>query len=135
MKKFFYSIVLCIMCASCDIEDPIKLDRHLIEVDYQAQDVIINADEKILTMLYDYSESDVDHSNNNANLREYRDGSIKYIECEWFKMALDASDPYHICISLDENRSNKDRKVKIRVSRRIGTDEALIVQKRKPSRQ
>ncbi len=135
MKRFFYYIVLCIMGASCDIKDPIKLERHLIEVDYQAQDVIINADEKIDMMLYDYSESDVDHSNNNANLKEYWNGSIKYMECEWFKMALNASDPYHICISLDENQSNKDRKVKIQVSRRIGTDEALIVQKRKPSRQ
>ena len=135
MKRFFYYIVLCIMWASCDIEDPIKLEKHFFEVDYNAQDVIINADAKILTMVYDYSESDVDHSNNNANLKEYRDGSIKYIECEWFKMALDGSDPYHICISLDKNQSNKDRKVKIRVSRRIGTDEALIVQKRKSSRQ
>ena len=36
------------MLTSCYVESPITLEKHFIEVDYNAQEIILNADEEIL---------------------------------------------------------------------------------------
>ncbi len=131
MKRFFYYIVLCIMCASCDIEDPIKFEKHFFEVDYKAQEVILKTDEIISSTYYVYLESDVEYPDH----KTYKSQTTLIIEQDWFKLIFNRSNPYCVCVSLKENKSGKDRKLKVEVVRRIGQDAALIVQKRKPSRQ
>lgn len=40
------------MLTSCYVESPITLEKHFIEVDYNAQEIILNADEEILNINY-----------------------------------------------------------------------------------
>ncbi len=126
MKSFFYPIVLCIMCASCDIEDRIKLENHYFEVDYKAQEVILKANAIISSTNYVYLESDVD----SPDYKKDETQTTLVIEKDWFKLTFDRSDPYIVRVSLKENQSGKDRKLKVEVYRRIGQDAATIVQKK-----
>ena len=41
------------MLTSCYVESPITLEKHFIEVDYNAQEIILNADEEILNINFD----------------------------------------------------------------------------------
>ena len=76
MKRYFSLIVLCIMCASCDFEDRIKLEKHYFEVDYKAQEVILKTDEIISGTTYWYLESDVD----SLDYKKYETGTTLIIE-------------------------------------------------------
>lgn len=50
MKRYFLFTVFCFMLTSCYVESPITLEKHFIEVDYNAQEIILNADEEILNI-------------------------------------------------------------------------------------
>ena len=119
------------LISSCKGQYDINLEKHYLEVDHTAQEIVIYADAKITEIEYDFSESDVD----SQDCLFYHIGTKRYLEHEWFKIILDHSSPYHICILLDENLSGQDRKVKVYADHLAGCDTALIVQKRKPSRQ
>ena len=133
MKRYFSLIVLCIMCASCDFEDRIKLEKHYFEVDYKAQEVILKTDEIISGTTYWYLESDVD----SLDYKKYETGTTLIIENgenSWFKLTFSRSDPYRVLVSLKENLTGKDRKLKVEVYRHLGQDFATIVQKKFPPR-
>ncbi|HBN01103.1 MAG TPA: hypothetical protein DD383_00465 [Rikenellaceae bacterium] len=115
------------MLASCYVEGPITLEKHFIEVDYNAQEVILKADEEILNFTYVSTESDAD-----SIKQEYSSQTARIIENDWFKLILNRNNPYCVCVSLKENLSDKDRKLTVKVMRTIRNDYALIVQKREP---
>ena len=115
------------MLASCYVEGPITLEKHFIEVDYNAQEGILKADEEILNFTYVSTESDAD-----SIKQEYSSQTARIIENDWFKLILNRNNPYCVYVSLKENLSDKDRKLTVKVMRTIRNDYALIVQKREP---
>ena len=115
------------MLASCYVEGPITLEKHFIEVEYKAQEVILKADEEILNFTYVSTESDAD-----SIKQEYSSQTARIIENDWFKLILNRNNPYCVYVSLKENLSDKDRKLTVKVMRTIRNDYALIVQKREP---
>ena len=128
MKRYFLFTVFCFMLTSCYVESPITLEKHFIEVDYNAQEIILNADEEILNINYVNTESDIDSD----NAKKYGSQTAQIIENDRFKLILNRNSPYCVCVSLKENLSDKDRKLTVTVSRTIRKDKALIVQKKNP---
>ena len=127
MKNLFITILVAILLISCE-DINIELNKHYIEVDYQAQEVILKTDKNIWMATYDVASSDtefVDH---------YTENDISYSVGEWFVVIHEHTKPRQIIITLQENQTDKERKVAIHVTNGDGgSDSATIIQKAKPT--
>lgn len=112
MKKLHIFLALAfgaLLLTSCYKEDPLELDRHSIEVGYEAQDITVNAKTRISRIGFWYADSD------SGKGKEYKEGDKFYCEGDWFRLILDYSEPTYLTVSMDENDSGMDRTVKVDV--------------------
>lgn len=126
MKKLLVYITPIFLLISCQKADHINFNKDYIEVDYQTQEIILKTDENIGGIGFILSESDTEGWN--------EDVDENYWICtgDWFTITLDKSRLRQVVVAIQENKTDKDRKVVIRANRDIGSDTATIVQKAKP---
>jgi hypothetical protein len=126
-KCFIYIFTICALI-SCQKIDEIKFNIDYFEIDYQAQEVILKTDKNIWMATYDVASSDtefVDH---------YTENGISYSVGEWFVVIHKHSNHRQAVVSVEENQTDKDRKVVIWVNDvDDNIDYATIVQKAKPT--
>ena len=128
MNKFFIYIFTICALISCQKSDEIKFNIDYFEIDYQAQEVILKTDKNIWMATYDVAKSDtefVDH---------YTEKGVSYSVGEWFVVIHKHSSHRQAVVSVEENQTDKDRKVVIWVNDvDDNIDYATIVQKAKPT--
>jgi hypothetical protein len=127
MKRIFFLFIVIIFFASCEDRYNIEFDKNLLEVDYQAQEIILSTNEDISMVTYNIANSDTELG------QHYTEDGIMYSIGDWFVISLNMSNPRHINISVQENLTDKDRHIEVCVSRDAGSDSALIIQKAKPT--
>ena len=128
MKNLFITTLATILLISCEDVYHIELNKHYIEVDYQAQEIILKTDENIGSAIYDLAHSDTELG------EEFVIGNITHCKGGWFTIMLDRSKPRQVTISVEENQIGKDRKITLYVKNGYGGDDsATIVQKAKPT--
>ena len=108
----------------------IYFKEKYVEVDYQAQEVILTTDENITGVSFDASETDTEKRN---EFEIIKDEFFFIIKCDWFTITVDRSQPRRVSVVLQDNVTDKDRKVVVYVQRFAGSDFATIVQKAKPA--
>lgn len=115
------------MLVSCDVEDAIYFKKNYVEVDYQAQEVILTTDANITGVGFILAESD------SEEWSEYIDENYFIATGDWFTITVDRSQRRRVSVTMQENETGKDRKVVV-VANRFGCgDPATIVQKAKPT--
>lgn len=127
MRRFRYVFILICALAtmSCGDYGLIQLSRHYIEVDSSAQNIVVNADNKIIIVGISHSESDlldgfdVDHSN------------WKTCSGGWFTATIDEQNDRRLLISIDENDTDKDRTFKLYAERTQSSDTLRVIQSKK----
>ena len=127
MKNLFFGALCMLLIASCEDRYNIEFDKNLLEVDYQAQEIILSTNEDISMVTYNIANSDTELG------QHYTEDGIMYSIGDWFVISLNMSNPRHINISVQENLTDKDRHIEVCVSRDAGSDSALIIQKAKPT--
>ncbi len=127
MKKYLTSWILGLLMTSCCIADDIELNKNFIEVDYQAQTVIIKANADILSIRANRIDTDTEEYNIDSN--EYYD----IITGDWFSATLDITSPRQIAVVMQKNLTGHERRVKIYANRLVGQDVAIILQNPKPT--
>ncbi len=126
------NLILGIMLLSCGKGMyNIQLDRNYIEVDHRAHQFVINSDEDITRIGFNYAASDYDLQD--QYYKEEINGTHHQYKCDWIMITIDYSDPYHFNVTLNENTSSKSRKAFVHANRLAGGDTLLIVQKGKPA--
>ena len=108
----------------------IYFKEKYVEVDYQAQEVILTTDENITGVSFDASATDIEKRD---EFEIIKDEFFFITKCEWFTITVDRSQPRRVSVVLQENVTDKDRKVVVYVQRFAGSDFATIVQKAKPA--
>ena len=115
------------MFISCEPVDMINFKKHYVEVDYQAQEVILTTDADITTSVgYVFSETDTEKP-----AERIFDKNYWIAKGDWFTIMVDTSQPRRVLVTLQENTTDVDRKVVVSVQRFAGGDDATIVQKAK----
>ncbi len=130
MKNLLVYLLSFLLLLSCEPVDMIYFKEKYVEVDYQAQEVILTTDENITGVSFDASETDTEKRN---EFEIIKDEFFFIIKCDWFTITVDRSQPRRVSVVLQENVTDKDRKVVVYVQRFAGSDFATIVQKAKPA--
>lgn len=130
MKNLLVYLLSFLLLLSCEPVDMIYFKEKYVEVDYQAQEVILTTDENITGVGFEASQTDTEKRNE----YEYIKDEFFFIcKCDWFTITVDRSQPRRVSVVLQENVTDKDRKVVVFVHRFAGSDLATIVQKAKPA--
>lgn len=127
MKNLLAYIISVFLLISCEPVDMIYFRRNYVEVDYHAQEVILTTDENINMVGIMLAESDTEEWS------EHIDKDYWICKGDWFTITLDKSQPRRVSVTLQENKTDKNRKVVVHVNRFIGADMATVVQKAKPT--
>ena len=101
--------------------------RNYVEVDYHAQEVILTTDANITGIGFILSESDTEEWS------EHIDENYFIAKGDWFTITVDRSQRRRVSVVLQENETDKDRKVVVLADRFAGADMATVVQKAKPT--
>ena len=121
MKKVLIIIILFTVIMSCE-SILVELDRNYIEVDYNKQEIVINANRSLSKISSNYHDEII----------TLMDGTYS-VSLEWFKAKLDKHRRY-FTVYLEENDSEDDRTVEIYGYYKGGSDFVKIVQKAKPKK-
>jgi hypothetical protein len=130
MKNLLVYLLSFLLLLSCEPVDMIYFKEKYVEVDYQAQEVILTTDENITGVSFDASETDIEKRDEYEIIK---DEFFFITKCDWFTITVDRSQPRRVSVVLQENVTDKDRKVVVYVQRFAGSDFATIVQKAKPA--
>ena len=130
MKNLLVYLLSFLLLLSCEPVDMIYFKEKYVEVDYQAQEVILTTDENITGVSFGASQTDTEKRN---EFEIIKDEFFFIIKCDWFTITVDRSQPRRVSVVLQENVTDKDRKVVVYVQRFAGSDFATIVQKAKPA--
>jgi hypothetical protein len=130
MKNLLVYLLSFLLLLSCEPVDMIYFKEKYVEVDYQAQEVILTTDENITGVSFDASETDIEKRDEYECIK---DEFFFITKCDWFTITVDRSQPRRVSVVLQENVTDKDRKVVVYVQRFAGSDFATIVQKAKPA--
>ena len=126
MRNLFAYIISVFLFISCEPVDMIYFKKHYIEVDYQAQEVILTTDADITDVGYVFSETDTEKP-----AERIYDKNYWIAKGDWFTIMVDTSQRRRVLVTLQENTTDIDRKVVVAVDRFAGSDNATIVQKAK----
>ena len=127
MRNLFAYIISVFLFISCEPVDMIYFKKHYVEVDYQAQEVILTTDADITNNVgYVFSETDTEKPG-----EKIFDKNYWIVKGDWFTITLNKSQPRRVLVTLQENTTDMDRKVVVSVGRFAGGDYATIVQKAK----
>ena len=114
------------MFISCELPEPIYFLNH-IEVDYQAQEVILTTDADITNNVgYVFSETDTEKPG-----EKIFDKNYWIVKGDWFTITVNKSQPRRVFVTLQENTTDIDRKVVVFATSFLAKDYATIVQKAK----
>ena len=127
MNRIFIYLVCTIFFTSCFKDEIVEFEKDYIEVNYQAQKVILKANNDIYGVAFVLSESDSETSNSDIN------NGVWTCTGDWFSIVLKGTASRRVEVNIQENTSGKDRKVTIVAHRDVGGDTAIITQKAKPT--
>ena len=127
MKNLLAYIISVFLLISCEPVDMIYFRRNYVEVDYHAQEVILTTDANITGIGFILSESDTEEWS------EHIDENYFIAKGDWFTITVDRSQRRRVSVVLQENETDKDRKVVVLADRFAGADMATVVQKAKPT--
>ena len=128
MRNLLAYIISAFLLISCEPVDLIYFKKNYVEVDHQAQEVILTTDADIGLVGVVYSETDSEKNNEQTN-----DENYWIVKGDWFTITVDRSQRRRVSVVLQENETNKDRKVVVFASSYTTTDYATVVQKAKPT--
>lgn len=127
MRNLFAYIISVFLSISCEPVDMIYFKKHYVEVDYQAQEVILTTDADATSIAYDFPTTDTEKQQPEEIFEE----NCWIVKGDWFTITLNKSQPRRVLVTLQENTTDMDRKVVVSVGRFAGGDYATIVQKAK----
>ena len=126
MRNLFAYIISVFLFISCELPEPIYFLNH-IEVDYQAQEVILTTDADITNNVgYVFSETDTEKPG-----EKIFDKNYWIVKGDWFTITVNKSQPRRVLVTLQENTTDIDRKVVVFATSFLAKDYATIVQKAK----
>lgn len=123
--RFVFLLICAFATMSCGDYGLIQLSKHLIEVDSSAHNIVVDADNDIITVKISRSESDYldGFEIDNSNWRTCSGG--------WFTATIDEQNDRCLLISIEENDTDRDRTFKLYALRTQSSDSLRVIQRKK----